>query len=243
MNLPKIRTLRNTKIKLEKDSIEIQAWSNRDVVNFLSAQDAIDFDSLDSNQKILKNHEIIWNHLIKPNIITEYQKQIPYVYQKMVFAEMYKLSKGSLIDVQYKCSKCGQMNETVFDINKHFKFESMKNDVVEFDKFKFRLQEPTYDINTENDKYSGYRFLLSTIKYFEYDGKSHKNLTEEEIFDWCMDELDDATFETLVSEIQVNMSNVSYSFDGTCIECGVEELIVGIDLPDFGLVHLFQLEE
>lgn len=222
--LPKIRSIREAAVKVGNKSFKIKPWSNRDTLRYESALE--DYDGTSENFK----KELIYEHLIQPNLI-DCDRDLTLIEREVVYIEMYKISKGTIIPLKYKCpiETCGQVTEMNFNISKNYKFHDMKEKEVKTDDVIFTLKSSNYVLREGDEPV---KFYASFIR--EFDFKGEKCVADlEELTNWLLDELDDHNFEQFIEAMIVNLPYIEMTLECKCELCGNEETFHFKELPDF----------
>lgn len=222
MQLPSIRSIRESDVKIGSKTLRIQPWSNRDVIRYETA--------LKDNPTLEERKQCIFDYLIKPNI-GDAADSLNLFEREVVYIEMYKLSKGVLIPLQYKCpdKDCGQITELNFNLLTNYKLHDMTTKEIKTDDVKFTLKYSSYFPKPGDDSI---RFYASFIKEFEY--KNQKFISDlDELENWLLDELDEVNFAQFLEQMIIALPKIELSMECTCSLCGNIDTFHFNELPDF----------
>ncbi len=225
MDLPKIRSIRETDVKIGTKSFKIRPWSNRDVLRFESA-----LDSAGDDVSVEQRKQLVYDYLLKPNII-EQTRDLTIIEREVIYIEMYKISKGVLIPLKYKCpvETCGHVTEINFNISKNFTFHDMGAKEIQTDDVKFMLKSSNY-VPEEGDDPT--RYYASFIREIEYKGQ--KYIAElDDIVNWLLDDLDEVNFEQFISKMIEVLPWIELKMTCECELCGHKDEYRFTELPDF----------
>ena len=243
MELPKLRSVNIKEITIQKQKVKLQAWSNRNMIQYDSVKESIEEDQiLSEEEKRYKIEDAIFEYLIKPNYTCDVDIRLSTMDQKKVFVELYKLSRGTQIEGRFQCGYCYDESDPktsrfVFDIDRDYKFHELSKKQIDIDGITFNLKESTFvrsDYDSDDDL--GVRYLLSYIKSFRVDSKLYNGLKDTEIYDWVMNELPEVQFNKLIIELQNTVATIEISVDVTCEYCKKQSVLEFQDLPDFSIV-------
>lgn len=245
MSFPKLTSVRSSIVTVAGKKIPIRPWTNRNVLYYENAKDEIQdkingMGILSVFEKKLMFMQAIFEHLVKPNIeydgyLTEFEKEV-------IFINMYKLSRGTMINVTYSCSnpECGGKSENYFNIDTDFKFSDVKLGELKTKDFSFNLKHSSLNLEEfeikDEDKMLFY--YCSFVKDFTYKGNVHPVTDLSEFATWVMDELDENNYNEFISQIATRLPSVELKTVAKCDFCGHTEEFTFIQLPDFSLVTL-----
>jgi hypothetical protein len=187
----------------------------------------------------LKLEKLKLNELIKPNI--KGIKNINLFQSRVLFIELYKLSKGNEIDFQFLCHTCSSEEEPVysqgvFKIDDDFHYHEMKKYQIETSNFIFYLnKESQMDIFKETNKDKGILYILSYIKsiYQKSTEKDFEVQDIEELKTWFMDELPEEDYLGFMNTFKEIQPKIEIQGKYTCEFCGTTKDIEFKNLPDF----------
>lgn len=224
MELPKIRSIRETEVTVGNKSIKIRPWSNRDVLRYESAMDEQDEISME------KKKQLIYEYLVRPNLI-DIDRELTVIEREVVYIEMYKISKGILIPLKYTCpdENCGHLTELNFNIAKNYKFHDMKSKEIKTDDVKFILKSSSYVLEEGDEPI---KFYASFIREFEYKGQKYV-ADLNELTNWLLDDLDETNFEQFIEKMIENLPYIELTLECKCELCGNTETFRFNELPDF----------
>ncbi len=210
MELPKINSIRKVDLNINTKKVTIRPWSNIELTNFDSLKDKNRLDS-----------DLIYKHLIEPYISTS--STLTLQERRHVLIELYKLSKGKTIDIQFDCSKCEQI-EIPYQVNidESIKVSTLKNRDIKTNECKFMLKHYSNyimkldeDINRESVKY-----MCSYISSFIYKDTEIEPTTLDELTEWFITELPREDFDSFMSQMNDNVPTIDSIVTMTCPMCG-----------------------
>ena len=242
MNLPKVNSIRTDEIKFGKDRIVIRPWSNRDMVNYEDRRDKMmetdDYTTADRFQQKYMIDNLIYEILVKPNIVETTREQLSYYERNVLFIKQYKISRGTQIPVGVTCQveTCKHRSEVMFNIDKNVTFEPFKPRTITTKDFKFELKNSTWV--PEGDGSLDAKFMASWIKTVEHNGNKTIVTDIDELAEWIDVELDEKNFDELREKIFEATPKIIMKMDVKCEMCGDETQYVFYDIPDFSIVAL-----
>ena len=241
--LPKVNSIRKNIFKLNNQNIELVPWTNYQLVQFESLK-----DSSEKSKLVLENLKI--DNLIIP-YISNYEslkiKKFSLIDYRRLFVELYKLSKGNMVDFQFKCKYCSTEENDIyslglFDLTKNYKFTELKKTTIETTDFKFILKTSNYDIikDTEEDTdLKSSKYLYSYVKEVIDKNKTetYKDFTLDEITNWFLNELDSKNYSEFNLEFSKIQPSINIEGDFICEHCGKTNHIKFEDIPDFSICY------
>jgi len=166
-----------------------------------------------------------------------------------IFLNLRIKSKGSVVDVAFKCdhdkedgSKCGHVNEIQIDLNEVTVDSKTSNNISleDSEKFGVILKYPTlssiqfietlYESNNITQVYSVFSKFIDTI-YKGDDLFDTKDYTEEDLVDW-IESLTDSQF-SKIKKFFEDLPRLRYKKLVKCSSCGHEETIEMVGLKSF----------
>lgn len=239
---PKLTSVRNAKVSVGGKSIEIKPWTNRNVLYYENAKDAIDEtvshqEFLDVFEKKQMYMEAVFEHLVNPNI--NYNGTLSTFEKEVLFIEMYKLSRGTIISMTYECPSCKGKSENQFNIDRDYKFTDVKIGEINTRDVVFTVRNTTHEIpNDILDEDRLIYFYCSFIREFSYKNEKYIVSDLKEFVNWILEELDEVNYNEFLSAIASRLPTISLKTHVKCDFCQHEDDFVMIQLPDFSLVTL-----
>ena len=244
MSFPSIKSVRTSTVSICGKKIQIQPWTNRDVLRYEHAKDEVNekinelgFVNLFEKKQMFM--DAIFTHLVYPNI--DYKGGLSQFEKEVLFIEIYKISRGTIINLKYVCSECKASSENQFNLDKSFKFTEFKVGEITTKTMTFRTKQSNLDIDlldevSEEDKILYYYF--SFIKDFTYKNELYVVDDLSKFVTWMLEEVDETNFNELVLEIQKRTPSIELKTTAKCDFCNHTEDFTFIQLPDFSLVTL-----
>jgi hypothetical protein len=225
---PKLNSVRSGVVKINGKKINIKPWSNRNVLYYEYAKDLIQ-DQI--NEEFITNifekkrmfMDAIFEHLVQPNI--EYSGSLSMFEKEVLFIEMYKISRGPIVNITYECS-CGMKSPNQFNIDKDYKITEVKPANILIGKFEFVVKTPsvvTDELPDIDEKDRLTYFYLSHIKEFKYNGELNVITDLKEFVNWALEELDETVFNELIDKVQKHLPTITLKTTVKCDSCGKTE--------------------
>lgn len=221
MDLPKINSLREKTIKISDKKIKLRVWSNLQLTKLESIIEDNDY-----------NIETIFDSLLVENV--ECDSKLTLQEKRYVLVELYKISRGNLLDIEYTCSNCSSTNQYSIELDKCVEFTELKDYIIKTTNCTFNLKKNsnycidiTKDIHSESMKY-----ICSFISSIEYDGNSFEVPKLVDLVSWMNTELQFVDFEEFIEKSNKIMPSMKSQFQTTCLHCGKEN-IVKFKIEDF----------
>ena len=244
MSFPSLKSVRTSNVRLGGKSIKIQPWTNRDVLRYEHAKDEVNdrinslgFVNLFEKKQMFM--DAIFEHLVEPNI--DYKGALSQFEKEVLFIEIYKISRGTIINLNYVCQECQGKSENQFNIDKSFKFTEFKVGEIKTKTMTFRTKQSTLDYDSLDDIRSDDKILyyyFSHILDFTYKNDTFVVEDLREFVNWMLEEVDETNFNELVSEIQKRTPQIELKTKAVCDFCQHTEDFTFVQLPDFSLVTL-----
>jgi len=259
-NLPNLRDAEKVKVKGLISEYTIRPWSNNDVILFNDEKEQLKYLLNDGviTKEVFQNKifEKAFEKLVLPNIIPT-PKKIPNVFdQRLIFIEMYAISRGIEIEVVYECPNCFDENAPEHEKNKDsevstFIFDlsediDVKNEV-EPSKFVIEVQgkeivfhlKSDFDFTYNEDDSSeiiSLKYLCSFVTYLEIDGvKEYPEI--EELVNWLANEIPEIPYNDFLTKMGSCIPYIRYEkADIVCEHCGYKSKYTTNQLPDFSLL-------
>lgn len=239
---PKLASVRNAKVNIGGKSIEIKPWTNRNVLYYENAKDIIQanidkMSYIDIFEKKQMFMEAVFEHLVKPNI--NYIGNLSAFEKEVLFIEMYKLSRGTIILLSYECPTCKGKSENQFNIDRDYKFTDVKIGDINTKDVRFTVHASSLEIPSDIlDEDRLIYFYCSFVREFKYKDKQFIVDNLKDFVTWMLDELDEVNYNEFLSLIQTKLPTIRLCAHVKCDFCRHEEEFVMIQLPDFSLVTL-----
>jgi len=239
---PKLTSTRSAKVSVGGKTIEIKPWTNRNVLYYEHAKDVIQDDIdhrgfVDIFEKKQMFMDAVFEHLVKPNM--KYDGTLSTFEKEVLFIEMYKISRGTIIALSYECPDCGGKSENQFNIDRDYKFTDVKIGDINTKDVSFTVKSSAHPIpeNVADEDRLIY-FYCSFVREFTY--KNEKFIVQDltEFVTWLMDELDEVNYSEFLSAIATRLPTIQLKTEVECDFCQHREEFVMIQLPDFSLVTL-----
>lgn len=244
MSFPSLKSIRISNVSICGKKIKIQPWTNRDILRYEHAKDEVNeriasLGEVNIFEKKQMFMDIIFDHLVLPNI--DYKGGLTQFEKEVLFIEIYKISRGTIINLNYVCSQCKGSSENQFNIDKNFTFTEFKVGEIKTKNMTFTTKQSSLDMDSlyevnEEDKILYYYF--SFILDFTYKNETFVVEDLGEFVKWMLEEVDETNFNELVTEIQKRTPSISLKTIAHCDFCGHKEDFTFVQLPDFSLVTL-----
>lgn len=240
MNLPKINSLRSSKVEFGKYHVIIKPWTNRDMINYEDRKSQLEnsesYQTLNKFQKKYEVDELIFEILIEPNIIESNKKRYSYFEKQVLFIESYKISRGSTITIKIECEnpECKQRKNSDFDLNKNVKYEFISQKNFKTKDFEFELRESEY--TPDSDGKTDIKFYASYIAGVKFNGVKTVITDLDEFVNWIETEMDEQNYIQFQEEILKILPKIQMTMNYTCPACGHAHNYRFYDLPDFSIV-------
>jgi len=259
--LPKVNSLREKKVTTPSGiEATLIPWSNKTILKYDEALNELkkkyeenEGEKLFSDYK-LEQDILIHDILVTPFANIEDDKELTYFDKNVLFVELYKLSKGGIIETIYTCDKCKHKSTHNFDLNnkENYLYHSIDITPIEAKDFKFYIKEYSdFDVSFKpgahkaNEEQSMF-FMLSYIEKIEILPKVEGE--ESMIYDmsdtpliefnkWIEDELDVATWNILYKKLKDQLPHLEFKYKYYCTACDAkeDEYTYFPTLPDFSL--------
>lgn len=229
--LPKNNSVRKGSLKLGRETITFSPWTNGQLIEFESLKDSLDKKSLQYKTELEK---LKIDRLVKPNLSNDKKRNL-FEY-RLLFIEIYKLSKGVEFDFQFKCSHCDTYSEGIFNIEKSVSFSEMSSDSIETDKYQFEMKTTSkYSVldSEEPVDVKGLKYIVSYVKSFTDGKETFEGFTLDELYDWFMQECPEKDYRQFMKEFKEIQPNLKIEDTYECEWCGKENFIQFKDIPDF----------
>ena len=256
--LPSLRTSSTHQLKIQDTTFTITPFSNAQIIKYTSIRDTIEVDDTNKHLSKFLYEEKIFEILVQPNVLDiskeEFNKLSSFI-KLVLYMEMYVISKGHEIKIQYNCEKCFEEKSLpssfTFDLSDDVSFEEN----IKISNFSFNLNDKDdliiYLQNSDLDLHSvildelpneveatkyGYQYILSHIKYIKI-GESEFHFSLDEVYDWFVNELDVETFNFVINQIIINVPHIGFEkTDIECQHCGNISHFVSQTIPDLSII-------
>lgn len=225
MELPKIRSARLKKVKLGDNSIKIQPWSNRQMIQYETI-----VEDIKSNSERFKEAVDI---LLKPNIIEGDINKLHEVDITYLFVELYKISRSTMIDFTFKCKSCDNRSSGIFNINKHVEYVDIQHKSFSTEDFTFNIGNSNYNTLDDESDDADLKYILSFVKSFQYEDKTYQAFTLDELVEFFTTEIDEKNYIAFMNNMLEALPKIKLIGDFACEHCGEKTQIAFSTLPDF----------
>lgn len=206
--LPKINSVRKKDININGKTIEINPWSNMQLINFE--------ESLKDNTLIDSINDI----LIKDNVKSKVKLTL--TEKRFVLVELYKLSKSSLLDISYTCNECSAISKFSINLEKSIEFKPLAKRVIKTKDFTFNFRENSrYEINLIDSDLNKetLKYFISFIDSFIYKTKSYEIQDLDETAEWFNTEMPSEDFDLFMIEFNKIKPDMITDVNVTCESC------------------------
>jgi len=242
---PKLTSVRNSIVKISGKSINIKPWTNRNVLYYENAKDDVqtainnnlEFVNIFEKKKLFM--DAVFEHLVKPNI--EYDGILTTFEKEVLFIEMYKISRGTIITLSYSCPKCKGKSANNFDITKSVKYSDVKLGDINTNNVCFTLKSSSFDESNYPDIADQDKliyFYCSFVKEFTFKKEKFIVTDLTEFVNWVLEELSETDYNEFLELIVTRLPSMEMKAPMKCDFCGNTEEFTCIQLPDFSLVTL-----
>lgn len=216
MELPKINSIRSKIVKFSKKEVKISPWTNLQLMQYEEQVDNNSFEYIDK--------------LIDDNIETS--SKLTLIERKYLFIELFKLTKGNLLDIKYTCKHCKEESKTVINLEQSMKFKEIQKQIIKTKNFTFNLRKTSnYRMNLNEDK------LLETLKYicsfidsFKYKDKEYQITNLDETVNWINNEMPKNEFDLLLKEFEIIQPKIETDINSLCEYCTKNnELVINLE--------------
>lgn len=216
MELPKINSIRSKIVKFSKKEVKISPWTNLQLMQYEEQVDNNSFEYIDK--------------LIDDNIETS--SKLTLIERKYLFIELFKLTKGNLLDIKYTCKHCKEESKTVINLEQSMKFKEIQKQIIKTKNFTFNLRKTSnYRMNLNEDK------LLETLKYicsfidsFKYKDKEYQITDLDETVNWINNEMPKNEFDLLLKEFEIIQPKIETDINSLCEYCTKNnELVINLE--------------
>jgi hypothetical protein len=236
------KTIREKKVKIHGKEFKIIPMTNRQIIKFEPMFDELKSEFEEHPDQFAeyrdKNARLIWQYLVEPNIEP---KEATVIEREILFIEIYKLTKGELIPLKWKCPKCDHVTEFYFNILEDALWTTPSKGTITISAYKFKCDYANYIPKDEDDTKTVTLYtIFSHIRSFEKLGKIYPVTNIKEFVDWCLDELDPTVYDQLLKELPKFMTWFRFTIKAKCEmpNCAHESTIERASLPDFSLTAL-----
>ena len=217
--LPQINSLRSKIITLNGKKIILKPWTNIQLTTYE--------ENLDTN-----DYSLIFDLLIRENIDTKHVLTL--IERRYCLYELYMLSKGNLIDIQFECSNCKNPSQNTLDLSKVVSYEDLKERTIKTKNFIFNLKENSnYMIDLEKDiNIESIRYVVSFIDSFIYNEVTYEASSIDIMSDWLIDEVSSDDFDDFINQMNKIQPTMNIYSEASCAHCGTTNKIT-MDIERF----------
>jgi hypothetical protein len=217
--LPKINSLRSKTITLNGKKIVLKPWTNIQLTTYEENMDS-------------KDYNLIFELLIKDNVETKHTLTL--IERRYCLYELYMLSKGNLLDIQFTCISCENPSQTTLDISKIVNYKEIKERTIKTKNFVMNLKSnSSYCIDLEKDiNIESIKYAISFIDSFIYKDETYESLSLDEMVDWFIDEVESEDFDDFVTQITNIQPSMNVHTEVNCAHCGTKNKIT-MDIERF----------
>ena len=219
---PKNNSLRKKNIIVNSKKVTISPWTN------------ITLSQYENIHSITKYRiDLVLEHLITPFIETKAKLTI--LDEQIILYELYMLSKGNQLDIQYTCSECESKGiQYTLALDKIILIQELKKQIIKTTDYTFNLNkfsnyrlDLTKDTNIESLKY-----ICSFIESFSFKDKNYVVEGLDELIEYLNVELPQKDFKILINSFNDIQPKININAEVTCAQCGHIQKI-DFQLQDF----------
>lgn len=222
--LPKINSTRKKIIEVNGKKVEMFPWTNMQLFNYETQLENISKNKID----------FIIETLVDNNIKSK--SKLTLVEKRYLLAELFILSKGKYLDINFICTECEKQTPYLLDIKKALKFNELKNRIISINEgeITFNLKRnSSYMIDFNKDESTELlKYLVSFIDSFIYEKKVYEVTDINEVAEWFNTELPNEYFEKFILEMKKNVPSLEIKATAICANCSSSNKL-NIKLEDF----------
>lgn len=210
MELPKINSIRKKDITLNGKKITLFPWTNMQLINYE--------EELENKSKIDAINEI----LLQDNI--RCKQRLTLTEKRYVLVELYKLSKSSILDIEYTC-ECGKDSKYAINLEKSVSFKELKERIVKTKEFTFNLRRSSvyeFDLDNKDKNKESLKYFLSFIDSFIYQNKTFEVQDLDEMVEWFNTEMPSSDFNEFMDKFNKIKPDIEIDVVATCEHCQKE---------------------
>jgi len=202
-------SIRIKQVTINSKKIKIRPWSNLTLTEFEGIHDSED-----------DTFKIIDEFLIQPFIETK--DKLTLIEKRYILIELFKLSRGNLLDILYTCSHCGTRSAYSLRLDEIVNYSNLSSQTIKTKNYIFNLKKnSSYCIDYNSDKVNteALIYVASFIQSIE-DSKDVYEITDMlECSDWLNNELPQEDFKELTNQFYNIQPNLYIKAEAICEIC------------------------
>ena len=199
--------LRSKLVKINSKEIKISPWKNLTLTEF---EDIYVEDN---------KFNTIEKYLITPFI--EYNGKLTLQEKRYILIQLYILSNGNNLDIQYNCKHCNTPSSYSLDIDKSIKLKELETRIIKTKNYIFNLRNNSnYSINLKEDiNYETLKYIASFINTVEDSSDEYSEPDIEKMANWINSSLPKEDFDSLCEEFFKIQPDLDIKCKAVCENC------------------------